>query len=51
LDTLERVVRASDEQMRPILSQNQREKLQAMRKEQKDQVKKLTTDKETSKQN
>jgi hypothetical protein len=51
LDTLERVVRASDEQMRPILSQNQREKLQEMRKEQKDQVKKLTADKEAGKQN
>jgi hypothetical protein len=51
LDTLERVVRASDEKMRPILSQNQREKLQEMRKEQKDQVKKLTADKEAGKQN
>ena len=51
LDTLERVVRASDEQMRPILSQNQREKLQEMRKEQKDQVKKLTADKDAGKQN
>ena len=51
LDTLEKVVRASDDKMRPILSQNQREKLQEMRKEQKDQVKKLTADKEAGKQN
>ena len=51
LDTLERVVRASDEKMRPILSQNQQERLQELRKEQKDQVKKLTSGKEAGKQN
>ncbi len=45
LDKLERVVRASDEKIRPILSQSQREKLQEMRKEQKDQLKKLIADK------
>ena len=45
LDTLQRVVRASDEKIRPILSQSQREKLQEMRKEQKDQLKKLIADK------
>ena len=49
LDTLEKVVRASDEKIKPILSQGQREKLQEMRKEQKDQVKKLTADKKTDK--
>jgi hypothetical protein len=41
LDTLEKVVRASDEKIKPILSQTQREKLQEMRKQQKDQLKKL----------
>ena len=41
LDTLEKVVRASDDKIKPILSQPQREKLQAIRKEQKDQLKKL----------
>ena len=51
LDTLERVVRASDEKIRPILSQNQQERLQELRKEQKDQVKKLTSGKEAGKQN
>lgn len=49
LDTLERVVRASDEKIRPILSQSQREKLQEMRKEQKDQLKKLIADKTAGK--
>jgi hypothetical protein len=51
LDTLERVVRASDKKMRPILSENQQEKLQEMRKEQKNQVKKLTSGKEAGRQN
>jgi hypothetical protein len=51
LDTLERVVRASDEKIKPILSQNQQERLQELRKEQKDQVKKLTSGKEAGKQN
>ncbi len=41
LDTLEKVVRASDEKIKPILSQTQREKLQEIRKQQKDQLKKL----------
>jgi len=49
LDTLEKVVRASDEKIRPILSQSQREKLQEMRKEQKDQLKKLIADKTAGK--
>ena len=49
LDTLQRVVRASDEKIRPILSQSQREKLQEMRKEQKDQLKKLIADKKADK--
>jgi hypothetical protein len=44
LDTLERVVRASDEKIRPILSQAQQEKLQEMRKEQKVRLKKLIAD-------
>jgi hypothetical protein len=35
------VVRASDEKIKPILSPTQREKLQALRKEQKEQLKKL----------
>ena len=46
LDTLEKVVRASDEKIKPILSQTQREKLQEMRKEQKDQLKKLIATKQ-----
>jgi hypothetical protein len=49
LDTLERVVRASDEKIRPILSQTQREKLQEMRKGQKERVKKLIADKTAGK--
>ena len=49
LDTLEKVVRASDEKIKPILSQSQREKLQEMRKEQKDQLKKLIADKTAGK--
>ena len=46
LDTLEKVVRASDEKIKPILSQTQREKLQEMRKQQKDQLKKLMATKQ-----
>jgi hypothetical protein len=49
LDKLERVVRASDEKIRPILSQNQREKLQEMRKEQRGQLKKLVAEKKAEK--
>jgi len=46
LDTVEKVVRASDEKIKPILSQTQREKLQEMRKQQKDQLKKLIATKQ-----
>jgi hypothetical protein len=46
LDTLEKVVRASDEKIKPILSQSQREKLQEMRKQQKEQLKKLIATKQ-----
>ena len=46
LDTLDKVVRASDEKIKPILSQTQREKLQEMRKQQKDQLKKLIATKQ-----
>ena len=49
LEALERVVRASDEKIRPILSESQREKLQEMRKEQKGQLKRLIADKKTEK--
>jgi hypothetical protein len=49
LETLERVVRASDEKIRPILSQDQWEKLQDMRKEQKVQLKKVIADKKADK--
>ncbi len=41
LETFGKVVRASDEKIKPILSPTQREKLQALRKEQKEQLKKL----------
>lgn len=46
LDTLEKVVHASDEKIKPILSQTQREKLQEMRKQQKEQIKKLMASKQ-----
>ena len=46
LDALEKVVRASDEKIKPILSHTQREKLQEMRKQQKDQLKKLIATKQ-----
>jgi hypothetical protein len=46
LDTFEKVVRASDEKMKPVLSQPQREKLQEIRKQQKDQLKKLAAAKQ-----
>ena len=46
LDTLEKVVRASDDKIKPILSQPQREKLQEIRKQQKDQLKKLAATKQ-----
>lgn len=41
LETFGKVVRASDEKIKPILSPTQREQLQALRKEQKEQLKKL----------
>jgi len=49
LDTLEKVVRVSDEKIKPILSQSQREKLQEMRKQQKKQLKQLIADKQAGK--
>ncbi len=49
LDTLKKVVRASDEKIRPILSQPQWEKLEEMRKEQKVELKKLLADKSAGK--
>jgi len=41
LDRFEKIVRSSDAKMKPILSQTQWEKLQALRKEQKQELKKL----------
>jgi hypothetical protein len=49
LESLQRVVHASDEKIKPILSQDQWEKLQDMRKEQKAQLKKLLADKKADK--
>jgi hypothetical protein len=44
-------VRASDSKMKPILSQTQREKLQQLRKEQKEELKDLLAQEKTGKQN
>jgi hypothetical protein len=49
LESLEKVVRASDQKIKPILSQDQWGKLQDMRKEQKGQMKKLIADKNAQK--
>ena len=51
LEHWEKIVQASDSKMKPILSQTQREKLQQLRKEQKEELKDLLAQEKTGKQN
>jgi len=50
LSRWEKLVQSSDERMKPILSQTQRDKLRDMRKEQKQELKKLIADQKADKQ-
>jgi hypothetical protein len=51
LEHWQKIVRASDAKMRPNLSQTQWEKLQQLRKEQKQELKDLLAEEKAGKQN